>query len=226
MTGIGTRGVGSFLPCPIRRCSDAARHAPKYKMRSEYPQPPLADFPGRKPEVRRFLREEEEAMKYARFTISARFLLLALFIGTGACHKTMPSSQSAAPPPALPPPAPTITLNADRTSITPGQAVTLTWRSTNATDVTIDGGMGAVQPNGNRQISPTASIDYTARAIGAGGTAVSEIVRISVIPAPPPRRETTSASIPSSSNGKPTMETNALRKSGSSWSTRASARIA
>src|SRR5512146_414596 len=45
-------------------------------------------------------------------------------------------------------PVPTITLTADPTSILTGQSSTLQWTSTNATTVTLDNNIGAVDPNG------------------------------------------------------------------------------
>ena len=59
----------------------------------------------------------------------------------GACHKKV------APPPPPPPPAPTAptaTLSANPNTIDKGQSTTLTWQTTNATDVSIDG-IGAVE---------------------------------------------------------------------------------
>jgi peptidoglycan-associated lipoprotein len=56
--------------------------------------------------------------------------------------------------------------------------------------VTIDGGVGTVEPSGSRSISPASSTTYTAKATGPGGTANAE-TRITVTAAaaapPPPR---------------------------------------
>jgi peptidoglycan-associated lipoprotein len=40
--------------------------------------------------------------------------------------------------------------------------------------VTIDGGIGTVEPSGSRSVSPSVSTTYTARATGPGGNAVAE----------------------------------------------------
>jgi peptidoglycan-associated lipoprotein len=40
--------------------------------------------------------------------------------------------------------------------------------------VTIDNGVGTVEPSGSRNVSPSASTTYMARATGPGGTAVAE----------------------------------------------------
>jgi peptidoglycan-associated lipoprotein len=52
--------------------------------------------------------------------------------------------------------------------------------------VTINPGIGAVQPatSGTRQITPTATTSFTARATGPGGTADSAAVNVVVTPAP------------------------------------------
>ena len=54
-------------------------------------------------------------------------------------------------------------------SIRPGGSASLTWRTTNANDVYIDG-IGAVPTNGSLNVSPSASRIYHLTAKGAGGT--------------------------------------------------------
>ncbi len=107
-------------------------------------------------------------------------LLLALVLsGTGCAKKvaTAPAAAPAAEPtpaPAPPSPSPTISLSASPSAIERGQSTTLSWKSANATGVTIDGGLGTVEASGSRTISPSASTTYVARATGPGGNAVSE----------------------------------------------------
>jgi peptidoglycan-associated lipoprotein len=60
----------------------------------------------------------------------------------------------------------------------------LTWQTSNATDVSIDG-IGAVQPNGSQTISPTESTTYHLTAKGSGGTQEAT-ARLTVAQAPPP----------------------------------------
>ena len=68
-------------------------------------------------------------------------------------------------------PPPTITLTANPTSIISGQSSTLTFNATNATGITIDNGVGTVQPpSGTVTVSPTATTTYTATATGLSGT--------------------------------------------------------
>jgi peptidoglycan-associated lipoprotein len=99
----------------------------------------------------------------------------------GACHKKTPPP----PPPAPPPPAaPTASLTANPNTIQKGQPTTLTWQTTNATDVSIDG-VGAVQASGSQQVSPSDSTTYTLTAKGAGGTQQAT-ARVTVTQPPPP----------------------------------------
>lgn len=58
---------------------------------------------------------------------------------------------------------------ADPENIRRGGSASLTWRTTNANDVYIDG-IGAVPTNGSLSVSPSASTIYHLTAKGAGGT--------------------------------------------------------
>lgn len=99
----------------------------------------------------------------------------------GACGK---KAAPAPPPPPPPPPSPTASIAVNPTSIQAGQTASLTWQTTNATDVSIDG-IGAVQPNGSQSVSPTDSITYHLVAKGAGGSQEAT-ARLTVTQAPPP----------------------------------------
>jgi peptidoglycan-associated lipoprotein len=115
----------------------------------------------------------------------AIFCLLLLMLA-GGCKKKAPV---AAPPPPPPPPppaaAPTVTLTANPTTIERGGSSTLTWSSTNATNVAIDQGIGDVSTSGTRSVSPSSSTTYTVTARGEGGAA-SATARITVTAPPPP----------------------------------------
>jgi peptidoglycan-associated lipoprotein len=111
------------------------------------------------------------------------FLAIALggLLALGACKKKV------APPPPPPPPAapaPTASISVNPTTIQSGQSASLTWQTTNATDVSIDG-IGAVQANGSQSVSPTDSTTYHLVAKGAGGTQEAT-ARLTVTPPPPP----------------------------------------
>jgi peptidoglycan-associated lipoprotein len=129
-------------------------------------------------------------MKLISWKRLSLLMLLVLVMVSFGCSKKVaaPPPPAPAPPPPPPPPAPSITLNADRNTITAGQSVTLSYTAQNATAVTIQPGIGAVQPatSGTRQVSPTANISYTATATGPGGTANSAAVAITVNQPPPP----------------------------------------
>jgi peptidoglycan-associated lipoprotein len=90
----------------------------------------------------------------------------------GGCKKkvaTAPPAQAPAPPPAQP----TVTLNASPTAVNGGQTSTLSWSSTNATDLDIQPGVGKVSPEGSTPVTPTQSTTYTITASGPGGSATA-----------------------------------------------------
>src|SRR5262245_38896854 len=88
----------------------------------------------------------------------------ALFFG--GCHKSTPIATNTPPPPEpvkLPPPPPRETppqaaritmFTAEPSSIDRGQSATLRWSVANATDMSIDQNLGAIQANGTRQVFP------------------------------------------------------------------------
>ena len=105
-------------------------------------------------------------MKHSKLKWSLTVAALAAILIMGGCKKKV----APPPPPPPPPPAPTASLSANPTTIDRGQSTTLTWQTTNATDVTITG-VGAVDPSGSRQVSPGQSTSYHLVAKGAGGSA-------------------------------------------------------
>jgi peptidoglycan-associated lipoprotein len=122
-----------------------------------------------------------------------RWAALSVVLGTivflGACAKKV------APPPPPPPPsatAPTASLSANPNTIDAGQATTLSWQTTNATDVSIDG-IGPVDISGSRQVTPADSTTYHLIAKGAGGTQdATARVTVNAATAPPPSSSTVS----------------------------------
>jgi len=113
------------------------------------------------------------------------FGLIALGAIVGGCHKQVAATPPA-PVPAPPPAQPTVTLNASPASVNPGQTVTLSWTSTNATDLDIQPGVGKVAPQGQTPVNPTASTTYTITATGAGGSATATAHVDVNAPAPAP----------------------------------------
>jgi probable HAF family extracellular repeat protein len=79
---------------------------------------------------------------------------------------------------------PTASLSANPSSVSQGASSTLTWHTTHATDVSING-LGTVQPNGSQSVTPAASITYTLTATGPGGTQTATAT-VTVTGAPPP----------------------------------------
>jgi peptidoglycan-associated lipoprotein len=118
-------------------------------------------------------------MKHQTWKALATVIALAGILMLGACHK------KAAPPPPPPPPpsaAPTASISVSPDTIAQGQSATLTWQTSNATDVSIDG-IGAVQPSGTQQVTPTDSITYHLVAKGSGGNQEAS-TRLTVTPPP------------------------------------------
>lgn len=112
---------------------------------------------------------------------------LAIVIST-ACG---PKKQPTAPPPPPPPPAaPTASLSANPDSVQAGQSTQLTWRTENATDINLEG-VGKVDANGSRSVTPNSSTTYRLVAKGPGGSQEAT-ARVTVAAAPPPVEATAS----------------------------------
>ncbi len=99
----------------------------------------------------------------------------------GACKKKVAPPP---PPPPPPPAAPTASLTASPATIMKGESTTLSWKTTDATDVSIEG-VGPVQPAGSQTVSPVDSTTYRLTAKGAGGTQ-DATARVTVTQPPPP----------------------------------------
>jgi len=121
---------------------------------------------------------KQSTLRYFALTFALSAIMLL-----GACHK---KAAPPPPPPPPPPPQPTASLTASPDTVDKGQSTTLTWQTTNTTDVSIDQGVGTVQASGSKQVSPTDSTTYTLSAKGDGGTQTAT-ARVTVnAPAPPP----------------------------------------
>lgn len=118
-------------------------------------------------------------------------VLVALVAFTSGCKKKAPPPPPPPPPvvtaPAPPPaPAPDITeFSAEPSTIERGQSSTLKWSVSNATEVTIDHGVGTVQATGTKSVFPTETTTYSLRATGAGGT-MNKTATVTVTAPPPP----------------------------------------
>jgi peptidoglycan-associated lipoprotein len=111
----------------------------------------------------------------------ATLIALCLVLMLGACAK---KAAPPPPPPAPPPASPTAAISVSPDTVQTGQAATLTWQTSNATDVSIDG-IGAVQPSGSQQVTPADSTTYHLVAKGAGGSQEAS-TRLTVTQPPPP----------------------------------------
>jgi peptidoglycan-associated lipoprotein len=126
--------------------------------------------------------------------MSALLLALVLIAFASGCKPKKP------PPPPPPPvaerapePAPRVdrpTINnftAEPSTIERGQSSTLSWSISNATDMSINSGIGAVQSQGQRQVFPTNTTTYALTVRGPGGNdSRSVTVTVSSPPPPPP----------------------------------------
>ena len=124
---------------------------------------------------------EEKVTHQTRKWIPLIFVLGAIVM-VGACKKKVAPPPPPPPPPAAP--APTASLSANPNAIQKGQSTTLTWETSNASDVSIDG-IGAVQASGSQQVTPMDSTTYHLTAKGAGGTQEAT-ARVTVTAPPPP----------------------------------------
>jgi peptidoglycan-associated lipoprotein len=116
------------------------------------------------------------------------FAALAVILSVAGCAKKPPVAQAPpTPPPPAPvaPPRPTVTLKASSTLVQQGDSVTLSWSSTNATELDLSPGVGRVAPEGSTKVTPATSTNYTITASGPGGN-TSDSVRITVAAAAPP----------------------------------------
>ena len=104
-----------------------------------------------------------------------RFLLplvvLVVLVAVAGCGKkktTTPSAGETAPASALPP-APTAQLTATPAFVSANDQVQLSWRTTDATSISIDG-IGDVPTSGVKSVAPSESTTYHLVARGQGGT--------------------------------------------------------
>ncbi len=96
-------------------------------------------------------------------------VVLVALMSIAGCKKKQapPPPVATAPPPAA---APTAQITATPSTISAGDQVQLTWRTSDATTVSIDG-IGDVPTSGVKTVTPTASTSYHLVARGEGGSA-------------------------------------------------------
>jgi len=135
-------------------------------------------------------------MRMKMRTLSAAVFAATLFLAAAGCKKKVaaappppPVVETPKPPPPEPKPQPPRidTFAAEPATIERGQSSTLRWSIASATNMSIDQGVGAVQANGSRQVTPNGSTTYTLTASGAGGTVTRSVtVNVNAPPPPPP----------------------------------------
>lgn len=111
---------------------------------------------------------------------------LAALMAVAGCHhkKTPPPPPPPAPTQAAP--APTATISANPDTINAGDSSTLTWQTTNATDVSIEG-LGQVAVSGTQTVKPTQTTTYHLIAHGDGGSA--DATATVTVSAPPQQQQ-------------------------------------
>jgi peptidoglycan-associated lipoprotein len=130
---------------------------------------------------------QDEALHKERILITpnrkhlVQFVAVAALVAALGCHK-----KAAPPPPPAPPaetsPEPTASITVSPSTIDAGGSAVLTWKTTDATDVSIDG-IGTVSSSGTQNVSPTQSTNYHLIARGPGGS-TDATARLTVNPAP------------------------------------------
>ena len=121
-------------------------------------------------------------LKHRNWKWLALVVAMSAVLMLGACKKKV--APPPPPPPPPPAPAPTASISVSPNTIEKGSSASLTWQTTNATDVSIDG-IGAVQASGSQSVSPTDSTTYHLTAKGAGGSQEAT-ARLTVTQPPPP----------------------------------------
>ena len=122
------------------------------------------------------------------FMVAVRFVTCVLLVLTVANCKKLPPTTIGPPEhqpvvdPTQPAPAmPTVEITAEPSTIERGNQTTLSWKSTDATSILIDGGVGNVAETGSLVLSPNESTTYTAIARSSGGSA-RDSTRVTVVP--------------------------------------------
>lgn len=142
-------------------------------------------------DVRHLIYKRNETLQAVEYTVG----LYIPFGGASPAAKPVepppaPAKVEAPPAPAPAPakvvvPAPTSSLTVTPASVSKGQPATLSWASQNATDCSIQPGIGTVQPNGSMGITPSDNTSYTLNCSGPGGNTSSKADIAVVIPPPP-----------------------------------------
>jgi peptidoglycan-associated lipoprotein len=131
-------------------------------------------------------------------TIALSILTLSLLMVAPGCKKKVKAPSTTYTPPVVstkePAASPQVmSFTAEPVNIQRGESSTLKWNVVNATEISIDGGVGPVQASGTRQVFPNSTTTYFLTAKGPGGS-TSASVAVTVISVQPPPT-TTSAPV-------------------------------
>jgi|GEM_PF-3240197 len=86
---------------------------------------------------------------------------------------------------ATPKPLPVIAFSSNVSTVQQGGAIQLDWNVQNATQATIDEGIGSVDLKGSKSVTPTAPTTYTLTAKGDGGTQIKSVsIGVTALPKP------------------------------------------
>ena len=123
--------------------------------------------------------------------LGAVLLALSLLFFAAGCKKKAPPPPPPPPPAPAPAPAPAAaainSFTVEPSAIEKGQVATLRWSVSNATDMAIDQGVGAVQSEGSKQVSPSSTTTYTLSVHGPGGSdSKTATLEVTTPPPPPP----------------------------------------
>ncbi len=130
---------------------------------------------------------------FSKRKITLVCLAVAIALFAEGCKKKVPAAPPPPPPAPAPAPAPAAPaapvvaqFTAEPSTIQRGQSATLRWEiSGEATNVSINQGIGTVRSTGSQQVTPANSTTYTLTAAGPGGSVTSSVT-VTVVTPPPP----------------------------------------
>jgi peptidoglycan-associated lipoprotein len=136
-------------------------------------------------------------MRMNKRTLNVAVFAAMLLLATAGCKKKAPAPPPPPPPapvkeapPPPPPPKPQAarinSFTAEPQTIQRGQSATLSWSVANATDISLDQGLGTVAANGTRQVFPANTTTYTLTARSGGGNDMRSVTVNVTVPEPPP----------------------------------------
>jgi peptidoglycan-associated lipoprotein len=112
-------------------------------------------------------------------------IAVATLTFAAGCHKK-PVPPPPPPPPAATSPSPTATITVTPSTINSGGGAVLAWRTTDATEVSIDG-IGTVNAYGTQNVTPAQTTTYHLVARGSGGSTDASATLTVTAPAAPPQ---------------------------------------